>query len=161
MPAAVVAHADREPGLVGGHLDLEHAVGVLVGVHDDVRARLGDRHLHVGQHGGVEGERVGHPGERLPHDRDALGARGHRQADVGRARSSAGAVPFGRRALDRGVAAADHRQDGHEAGDVEDALHARLDGLADADDEALAASSARRARRAARRARTSPRTSRP
>ena len=74
---------------------------VVVGVDDDVRARLGDRHLHVGDDGGVEGERVGHPGERLPHDRHALGACGERQPDVGRRCSSAGAVPASARSRSR------------------------------------------------------------
>ena len=46
-------------------------------------------------------------------------------------------APFVPRGLDRLVARAHDRQHRHEAGDVEDALHAGLDGLADADDEAL------------------------
>ena len=80
---AVVAHDDRQRRLAGEHLDLEHALLAVVGVHDDVGARLGDRHLHVGQHGGVEVERVGHAGQRLAHDADALGPRGHGQEDLG------------------------------------------------------------------------------
>ena len=51
---APVAHDDRERGLVGEHLDLERALLALVGVDDDVGAGLGDGHLHVGHHGGVE-----------------------------------------------------------------------------------------------------------
>ena len=72
--AAVVAHDDREVVLVGEHLDLEHALVAVVGVDDDVGAGLGDRHLHVGQHGRVELERVGHAGQRLADHADALGA---------------------------------------------------------------------------------------
>ena len=69
--------------VVGEHLDLERALLAVVGVDDDVGAGLGDGHLHVGDHGGVERERVGHAGQRLAHDADALGARGHREAHLG------------------------------------------------------------------------------
>ena len=81
---AVVAHDDREAVLVGEHLDLEHAGVLVVGVDDDVGARLGDRHLHVGEDGGVEVERVGHAGERLADDADALRPGRHGQQDLRR-----------------------------------------------------------------------------
>jgi hypothetical protein len=68
---------------VGQHLDLERPLLAFVGVDDDVGARLGDGHLHVGHDGGVERERVGHAGERLADHADALGARGHREPHLG------------------------------------------------------------------------------
>ena len=84
MPAPWSRTTIVEPGLVGEHLDLEHARVLVVGVHDDVGAGLGDGHLHVGQHGGVEVQRVGHSRERLAHDADALRARRHGQQDLRR-----------------------------------------------------------------------------
>jgi hypothetical protein len=51
--------------------------------------------------------------------------------------TSARAVRSCPRRVDRRVASADDRQYRHQTGDVEDPLHARLDRLADADDEAL------------------------
>ena len=87
---------------------------------------------------GVEVERVGDAGERLPDDRHALRAGGQRQADVRRAGSFAGAVPVARAASIAASRPLTHREHGHEPGDVEDPLDARLDRVADADDEALA-----------------------
>ena len=81
---AVVAHDDRQAGLAGVHLDLERARLALVGVDDDVRAGLRDGHLHVGEHRGVEVQRVGHAGQRLADHRYALRARRHPQTDFGR-----------------------------------------------------------------------------
>ncbi len=131
----MVAHDDRQTVLARAHLDLEHAAVRVVGVHDDVRARLGDRHLHVGQHGRLEVERIGHPRQRLPHHADALGPRGHGQQDLGAAGHSP--APF---VLAAAMASSRRRSTGSTGtrpGDVEDPLHAGLDGLADADDEAL------------------------
>src|SRR4051812_32811842 len=60
-------------------------------------------------------------------------------------RTSGGTVVIGSsaravapRGCDRLVATAQHGKHRHEAGDVEDSLHPGLDGLADADHEALA-----------------------
>ena len=87
--AAVVAHDDRQAGLGGDHVDLEHPGRLVVGVDHDVRARLGHRHFHVGEDGGVEVQRVGHAREGLAHDSDGLGPRRHREPDLrGRRRHS-------------------------------------------------------------------------
>ena len=101
---AVVAHDDRQAGLVGEHLDLEHARVLVVGVHHDVRARLGDGHLHVREHGGIEVQRVGHAGQRLANHADAFRAGRHRQQDL-RCRNGHSPAPL----VDRAAAIASSR----------------------------------------------------
>ena len=161
--AAVVADPDREARARRRAISTSrHALALVVGVDDDVRARLRDRHLHVGEHR----RRRSRARRPCPASACRTTATPSGRAGIVRRTSGAGrhpprAVPVRARRVDRRVAAVDHRQDGHEAGDVEDPLHAGLDRLADADDEALTRPRARGgARRAARRAPRSRRTSR-
>ena len=112
---------------------------------------------------GVEVERVGHPGERLAHDADALRAGRHGQQDLrAPARSFAGRRWWRARLRSPRRDRCSDREHRDEAGDVEDPLDPRLDAVADADDVALTGLDAHAgARRAARRARRSRRTWRP
>ncbi len=84
QPMPAVAHAEDEPRVLGRHRHLERAALLAVGVDDDVRARLGDRDLHVGRARGLDAEVVGEPGECLPHERHVAGCGRHAESDLGR-----------------------------------------------------------------------------
>ena len=85
-------------------VDLEIAdVVALVGVDDDVRARLGDRELDVGERLLVDAQRLGEAAEGVPDDRDVLGAGRQLELQVGRGGHLFGCVR-GRPRSDRHVA---------------------------------------------------------
>ena len=70
----MVADHDRQVLLAGEHVDLEPAGLLVVGVHDDVGAGLGDGQLDVREDLRVELERLAEATEGMPHDRDVLGS---------------------------------------------------------------------------------------
>ena len=83
-PAALVAHGDREAAVAQRGGDLHRAVAVGVGVDDDVRARLGDGELDVGEHLVVDVEGVAEPAEGMADDGDVLCARWKGEDEIGR-----------------------------------------------------------------------------